>query len=217
MQNPKPKSQTPDPKRGLHARSPGRRTRLGFGIWVLGFGILATAAAGCAKAQASAPAGPPLDVPEPPARVLAPVEEPVTASAPPPEAPPPAPVAAAPKTPPRPPAKRAEPEKPETPPPAPAAAAPAAATPPADPPRELRASPSGDVAAEREARDKLSRAARDLNRVDYGKLNADTRAQYDQSKRFMEQAQQALKDRNFVFASTLADKAAALAAGLAPR
>lgn len=71
--------------------------------------------------------------------------------------------------------------------------------------------------AERDARDKITRAARDLGRVDYGKLNADARAQYDQSKRFMEQAQQALKDRNFVFASTLADKAAALAAGLAPR
>jgi hypothetical protein len=78
-------------------------------------------------------------------------------------------------------------------------------------------SPSGDAAAERDARDKLARAARDLSRVDYGKLNADARSQYDQSKRFTEQAQQALKDRNFVFASTLADKAAALAAGLAPR
>ena len=87
-----------------------------------------------------------------------------------------------------------------------------------EPPRELRPnSPSGDAAAERDARDKLARAARDLSRVDYGKLNADSRSQYEQSKRFMDQAQQALKDRNFVFASTLADKAAALAAGLAPR
>ena len=214
MQTPNPKSQNPDPKRGLHAQFLGVRRRLGLGIWVLGFGICAATAAGCAKAQASAPAGPPLEVPQPPARVLAPVEEPVTASAPAPEAPPPAPVATTPRTPPRPPARRAEPEKPETPAPA-AAAAPA---PPADPPRELRpASPNGDAAAERDARDKLARASRDLGRVDYGKLNADTRAQYEQSKRFMEQAQQALKDRNFVFASTLADKAAALAAGLAPR
>jgi hypothetical protein len=187
-------------------------------MWVLVFGMFASAAAGCAKAQASAPAGPPLDVPEPPARVLAPVEEPVTASAPAPETPPPAPVATTPRTPPRPPARRAEPEKPETPTPAAPAAAAAPATPPADPPRELRpASPNGDAAAEHDARDKLARASRDLSRVDYGKLNADTRAQYEQSKRFMEQAQQALKDRNFVFASTLADKAAALAAGLAPR
>jgi hypothetical protein len=53
--------------------------------------------------------------------------------------------------------------------------------------------------------------------VDYGKLNADARAQYDQAKRFMEQAQQALRDRNFVFAATLADKAATLAAELVSR
>jgi hypothetical protein len=184
--------------------------------WALSLALCAFAAGGCAKAQAAAPAGPPLDVPAPPDRVLAPVEEPVTASAPEPEAPPPAPIATTPRTPPRPPARRTEPERPETPPPT--AAATPAAPPAAEPPRELRPNtPSGDAAAERDARDKLARAARDLGRVDYGKLNADARSQYDQSKRFTEQAQQALKDRNFVFASTLADKAAALAAGLAPR
>jgi type IV secretory pathway VirB10-like protein len=216
MQIPNPKSQNPNPKRGSYGQSPGFRTRLVIGIWILGFGIFAATAAGCAKAQASAPAGPPLDMPQPPERVLAPVAEPAIASAPEPETPPPAPAAATPRTPPRPPVRRAEPERPETPPPAAAATTPA--TPPAEPPRELRPnSPSGDAAAERDARDKLARAARDLGRVDYGKLNADARAQYDQSKRFTEQAQQALKDRNFVFASTLADKAAALAAGLAPR
>jgi type IV secretory pathway VirB10-like protein len=187
-----------------------------FGPLALSLVLCAFSAAGCAKAQASAPAGPPLDVPAPPERVLAPVEEPVTASAPEPETPPPAPVATTPRTPPRPPARRAEPERPETPPAA--AATPPAAPPAAEPPRELRPNtPSGDAAAERDARDKLARAARDLGRVDYAKLNADARSQYDQSKRFTEQAQQALKDRNFVFASTLADKAAALAAGLAPR
>ena len=187
-----------------------------FGPMALSLVLCAFSVVGCAKAQASAPAGPPLDVPSPPERVLAPVEEPVTASAPAPETPPPAPIATTPRTPPRPPARRAEPERPETPPPATAATP---ATPPAtEPPRELRPnSPSGDAAAERDARDKLSRAARDLSRVDYGKLNTDARSQYDQSKRFAEQAQQALKDRNFVFAATLADKAAALAAGLAPR
>ena len=75
-------------------------------------------------------------------------------------------------------------------------------------------SPSGDAAAERDARDKLARAARDLSRVDYGKLNADARSQYDQSKRFNDQAQQAIKERNFVYALTLAEKAATLAAEL---
>jgi hypothetical protein len=168
---------------------------------------------GCAKAQAKDNAGgPPLDVPAPPERVLAPVEEPVLVSAPPPtEVAPPA--AAAPRTPPRPPVRRVEPEQPP-----PAAAAPAAPQPAPEPPRELRpASPATDAAAERESRDALARAARDLGRVDYGKLNPDARAQYDQSKRFMEQAQQALKDRNFVFAATLSDKAAALAAELVTR
>ena len=187
-----------------------------FGPLALSLVLCAFSAAGCAKAQASAPAGPPLDVPAPPERVLAPVEEPVTASAPEPETPPPAPVATTPRTPPRPPARPAQPERPETPPAS--ASTPPAAPPATEPPRELRPNtPSGDAAAERDARDKLARAARDLSRVDYGKLNADARSQYDQSKRFTEQAQQALKDRNFVFASTLADKAATLAAGLAPR
>ena len=63
-------------------------------------------------------------------------------------------------------------------------------------------------------REVLTRAQRDLARVDYGKLTADGRAQYDQAKRFSEQAEQALKERNLTFASTLADKAATLAAGL---
>lgn len=188
--------------------------RLRLGIWVLGLGIFAASAAGCAKAQAkAAPAGPPLDVPAPPPRVLAPVEEPAapTAAAPVPETPP---VAAAPRMPPRPPARRPDPEQRTE---VPAAPAPTAGQ-PAPEPRELRpTSPAADAAAERETRDALARAARDLSRVDYGRLNADARAQYDQSKRFMEQAQQAMRDRNFVFAVTLADKAAALAAELQAR
>ncbi|HKC56680.1 MAG TPA: hypothetical protein VKC35_11175 [Vicinamibacterales bacterium] len=186
----------------------------------MGFGIFAASAAGCASAQAKAvaAAGPPLAVPEPPPRVLAPVEEPVTAAVPTPaETAPPA-TATAPRTPPpRPPARRTEPEKPPEA-PAPAAATTGTPAPAPEPPRELRpASPAVEAAAERVARDALARAARDLGRVDYGKLNADARAQYDQSKRFMEQAQQGLRDRNFVFASTLADKAAALAAELSGR
>ena len=147
--------------------------------------------------------------------MLAPVEEPAAASAPPPaETPAPA-AAAAPRTPPRPPARRPDTDAPA---PAPAPAAATTGQPAAEPPRDLRpASPAADAAAERDTRDSLARAAGALSRVDYGRLNADARAQYDQSKRFMEQAQQALRDRNFVFAATLADKAATLAAGLSGR
>jgi hypothetical protein len=177
----------------------------------VGFGLL-LAASGCAKAQAkTAPEGPPLSIPDPPARVLAPVEEPATA-----------PVAVETPAPqlPRPPAARPpvrrpagnaadnEP-RPET--PAPAAAAPA----PQPAPPTLRAAPSAaDAAAERNVREVLARAARDLGRVDYGRLSTDGRVQYEQSKRFTIQAEQALKDLNFPFAATLADKAATLAAEL---
>jgi hypothetical protein len=63
-------------------------------------------------------------------------------------------------------------------------------------------------------KDLLARATRDLGRVDYRQLSADGKAQYDQSKRFSEQAQDALRERNLVFAQTLADKAATLAAEL---
>ena len=182
-------------------------------MFVLGIGVLGLGNVACAKAQAaSAPEGPPLDVPAPPARVLAPVEEPVIEVAPPPELPA---AAAPPRTPPRPPIRRIEPQAPVDP-------APAAATPPVEvpvePPRELRpASPARDAAAEKQVRDTLALAARDLGGVNYGRLSADAKAQYEQSKRFTQQAEQALKDRNFVFAATLADKAATLAAGLTGR
>lgn len=139
-----------------------------------------------------------------------PVEEPTPVAEVTPEPPP---VAAPRPTPPRPPARRpatagAEPERPEPQPPAAATVAPAPVTP-------TRPAPSpADVSAERGVRDILARAARDLNRVDYGRLSADGRAQYEQSKRFTTQAEDALKDRNFPFATTLADKAAQLATEL---
>jgi len=74
---------------------------------------------------------------------------------------------------------------------------------------------SGDN--ERIVREVLARAARDIVRVDYSQLSADGRAQYDQSKRFSAQAEEALKERNVIFAATLADKAATLAAELLGR
>ena len=90
-----------------------------------------------------------------------------------------------------------------------------AAAPP-EPARELRAAPSAaDAAAERQVRDLLARASRDLGRVDYRRLSTEGKSQYEQAQRFAEQADQALKERNFVFAATLADKAATLASQLA--
>jgi len=181
-----------------------------FGIWVLGFGILLVPAAGCAVRAAPAPEGPPLEVPAAPERVLAPVEEPEVAAAPVPE--PPAPVA-----PPRParPAAEARPAPPAAAPPAapppPAAAAPAAGT------RDLQPVSPANAASERGVRDLLARAARDINQVNYSRLSPEGRSQYDQSKRFSIQAEQALRERNLIFAATLADKAATLAAELLGR
>jgi hypothetical protein len=167
---------------------------------------------GCAKAQAKVPAeGPPLAVPDPPARVLVPVEEPEPIAATVPETPP----AEPPRPPARPPARRpAAPAAAEAD-PKPEPAQPTTNVAPPTPQPTLRAAPSAaDATAERTVRETLARAARDLSRVDYGRLSTDARAQYDQSKRFTAQAEQALKDLNFPFAATLADKAATLAVEL---
>ena len=193
--------------------------RRGVKLQLCLLGILLAAASGCAKAQArTVPEGPPLAVPEAPARVIVPAEEPLPVVALVPEPPP----AAAPRPPVRPPVRRpnggnaagsgagivGEPE-PATPPAA------ASVPVPAPQPPALRAAPfAAAAAAERGVRDTLTRAGRDLGRVDYGRLSAEGRVQYEQSKRFTEQAEQALRDRNLPFASTLADKAATLATEL---
>ena len=54
-------------------------------------------------------------------------------------------------------------------------------------------------------------------RINYQALNADARTQYDTAKRFIAQAEEAARDKNLVFASNLAEKAALLAAQLAGR
>lgn len=58
----------------------------------------------------------------------------------------------------------------------------------------------------------MDRAARDLSRVNANALNADGRSQFDTARRFLQQADEALKARNIVFAGRLADKAATMAA-----
>ena len=141
-------------------------------------------------------------MPAPPARVLVPVEAPVPLAAQPEPEPPP--TAAAPKPAPKPAAPKPQPAPPVA----------AQAPPPTTDTRQLQTNAASSAATERNVRDLLARAARDLGRVNYNRLSTDGRAQYDQSKRFSEQVQQALREKNFVFAETLADKAATLAAEL---
>jgi hypothetical protein len=173
----------------------------------------AAAAAGCAKARAATvPNGPPLAMPAPPPRVFAPTDQPPLAAAP--VAPEP-PTAEAPAVPAQPPPRRtttaaAGPEKPEsTPPPA---------QPVPEPPRELRAaSTPADAEADRKIKTLLILATRDLAQIDLRKLSVAGREQYDQALSFSQQAEEALTQRNYVFAETLADKAAKLATELLGR
>ncbi len=171
--------------------------------------VLATAGliSACATAKAAAPTVmPTLVPPDVPPRIVAEYQpdpplpaEPVSAEA---VTPPPRP--------PRQPRREAPrgdvpPDEPQGPPsPSPAPAPPALA---------LQSAASGPL-AEQSVRTLLARAARDLGRVDYQGLDADGRAQYDTARRFMQQADDALRSRNAVFAGKLADKAATMAAVL---
>ena len=167
---------------------------------------------GCTHAQVkTTPEMPAIEMPPPPPRDVEPNEA---------EAPQPVPLVAEPvhNTPARPrPApqpSKPEPPKPEPPPVEP----PKPAEEPAKAPTTLQTTPAtaeGDV--ERGIRASLQRATADLNRVDYRALNTDARTQYDTAKRFVRQADDALRMKNLVFAKNLADKAATLAAQLAGR
>jgi hypothetical protein len=179
--------------------------------------IMAVSLGGCLRSHPETePAMPPLAVPLPPPRVLPPLEGgPIEGAVPttseqPPENP------------------RPTPRRREAPKPAEAAprtdAAPAPAVPesppseatPAEPAPVLQLTPPGEEARVQQAvRQQLARADRDLSRVDYRALGVDARAQYETAKRFALLAEQALKERNLVFAQTLADKAAAIADVLA--
>ena len=89
---------------------------------------------------------------------------------------------------------------------------------PAKPPALLQTTPpntEGDL--ERGIRATLTRAQTDLNRIDAARLNADARVQYETAKSFIRQAEQAVRAKNLLFAKNLAEKAAALAAQLAPK
>jgi hypothetical protein len=168
--------------------------------------LTASLSACAAKAQVlTETAMPLLDPPPPPPRVVAvyePEPEPVAVT---PVVEPAVPV--------RPPARPARPEqKPE----------PATTTPepvenvtrPAPPSLTLTPTPGSEQQTVAAIKELLGQATRDLARVNAATLNKDGRAQYDTARRFIQQAEDALKTRNIVFAGKLADKAATMAAVL---
>ncbi len=172
----------------------------------------AVMAAGCATAQAKAdPAGgPALTPPPPPAHSISPVEIPPE---PPPQSADPAPTPVVVKAPPRPASPRADRqgdkpgEKAES-------AAPTGAPSPLVPGAAALQTTPNVTELEKRVRIRMGQASRDLDRTDYRVLSSERRAQYDTAKRFIQQADDALKVMNLVFAEQLADKAATLAAAL---
>ena len=176
---------------------------------------LSLAGASCVSAQAKGePGGPALSPPEPPPHTIIPVEI-VEEAAAPPAAPLPTPVIVRPSS--RPPAPK--PEKPVE---KPAEKTdPAGATAPAPAPAPVPSAPLLTTAnvteVEKAVRSRMAQASRDLDRTDYRALNTERRAQYDTAKRFIQQADEALRVKNLVFAEQLADKAATLAAALAQK
>jgi hypothetical protein len=187
----------------------------GLSLLLISFGAMT---AGCFHASAkTVGASPPLEMPPPPARVVETVE------APPP--PPPLPLVEEPARQPvrPPPARLPAPRVVEAPPPP--KPEPPKVEPPADPPKvaddapkppTLQTTPPGtDGDVERRIREVISRANASLKRVNVRALNAEARTQFDTAKRFIEQAEAALKKRNLEFAAKLADKAKDLAAQLA--
>jgi outer membrane biosynthesis protein TonB len=183
--------------------------------------LLASAlATGCVRTAAkTTPDAPPLDMPAPPPRDVEPSEV---------EVPPLVPLISEParNAPPRPrpPAPREQPARPEPPrtePPKPEPAPvepPKPAEEPVRTPSTLQTTPAtADGELERGIRVSLTKATTDLNRIDYRNLNNDAKTQYDTAKRFIRQADDAIRAKNLVFAKNLADKAAALAAQLGGR
>ena len=202
------------------ARPEGRKARLQPclpAMLLCCLAALSVASAGCHRAHAKTlPESPPLEVPAVPPREVEPIEVETPQPVPLPEEPartptprlrpstPQAPRAESPKT---------EPPKTEQPP---------VETPkpeePAKPPALLQTTPpntEGDQ--ERGIRATLMRAQTDLNRVDAARLTADARVQYDTAKSFIRQADQAIRAKNLLFAKSVAEKAAVLAAQLAPK
>jgi hypothetical protein len=74
--------------------------------------------------------------------------------------------------------------------------------------------PEAEGEVERNIRSTMLKATNDLSRIDYRVLNKDARTQYDTAKSLIKQAETAVQSKNLVFAKSVADKAAALAAQL---
>lgn len=180
---------------------------------VLALIAVSVALGACAKPKAAVVTEPAvLQVPSPPPRVIVPPE---------PE-PEPDPLAeSTDKNEPKPRVRSTPPKVPAS--PKPEEAPPAIVEPPKQspaPPPAVTLQPVLPASAkevETKVHEQVQRAQGDLDKVDYKGLSADAKSQYDMAKRFLEQARQALVERNLVFAGKLAEKAGNIAAVLVGR
>ena len=181
-------------------------------------------AAACASTSASSAKREPLAVPPPPPRVLAPTTEIAEQPIAPVEEPvPPLPRVA---RPPRESRSEAKPTGgttetsgagPTTPAGTPAAPAPATGSTAPGAPELRTVQTPDDGKGTRQVRETIDRAQATLGRVDYGRLPKASQLQYDMAKRFIEQAEEALKTRNYTAAQLMAEKADTIARELATR
>jgi hypothetical protein len=63
-------------------------------------------------------------------------------------------------------------------------------------------------------RDRIARTKQKLDQISRGKLNAGKRTDYDSARRFLTQADGAVKDNNLLLAESSVEKAETLADGL---
>lgn len=190
-------------------------------LLICGLAALAMTTTGCFRAQARmAPEMPPLEVPMPPPRMVD-----ATEPEPPPQIGIVEDLSRTPTVRPRPaaPVTQTAPARPEPP-----RQEPRVEPPPVEPVKAVEEPPRAqptlqttrtDRESEVEAniRRLMTSATNDLNRINYTRLNADAKGQYESVKAFLRQAEEALRVRNLVFGQTVADKAAQLAGQLAGR
>ena len=183
--------------------------------------VLAPLLAACASTQAKGTVTTALDVPPPPPHVVELPAEPLEPVAEIPNAPGgTSPSAARPARPaaPKPDPSKTEPPKTDTPAaaPAPPPETPAPVAPPPPNP-QLRTPQTADTSAAASVRTTIDRAKNTLNSVNYGPLSNERKKAYDNAKLFIQQAEDALKEGNIVFAQANASKAETLAKELAGR
>ena len=178
---------------------------------------LVAGTAACRTVQAKAPATrPALEVPPPPPRMIEPLPSAPVAPLEPVADLPPAPTTSRPKST-REVASRetAKPEpKPE---PAPPTEPAPPVTPPAATPQPQIRTPADNSETARLVREMLDRTGKTLDNIDYQRLTPQRRDSYEDAKKFMREAEDAIKASNFSYALKLADKAETLAKELQGR